>query len=117
LATSYQQKRRRHTATKELTNQDHHAVTTVLGTEAKVDDLKRHHQGDTTVQRTKEPDDLELPIEHMTTKTMKRRWGRHALPIGFASRQYPKVSNCPMTNKSTTDLKSHSHGFQITYKQ
>jgi hypothetical protein len=85
-ATSYQQKRRRHTATKELTNQDHHAVTTVLGTEAEVDDLKRHHQGDTTVQRTKEPDDPELPIEHMTTKTMKRRWGRHALPIGFASR-------------------------------
>jgi hypothetical protein len=81
----------------------------------------RHRSGSrrsrTSVQRTKEPDDPELPIEHMTMKTMKRRWGRHALPIGFASRQYPKVSNYPMTNKSTMDLRSHSHGFQITYKQ
>jgi hypothetical protein len=78
-----------------------------------VDDPKHHHQGDTT----KEPNDPELPTKHMTTNTMKRRWGRHALLIGFASRQYPKVSNYLMTNKITTDLESHSHGFQITYKQ
>jgi hypothetical protein len=61
--------------------------------------------------------DPELPTEHMTTKTTKRRWGCHALPIGFASRQYPKASNYPMINKSMMDLRSHSHGFQITYKQ
>jgi hypothetical protein len=41
------------------------------------------------------------PTEHMTTP----------------SRQYPKVLNYPMTNKSTTDLRSHSHGFQTIYKQ
>jgi hypothetical protein len=35
----------------------------------------------------------------MTKKTTKRRWGRHALPIGFASFQYPKVSNYPMISK------------------
>jgi hypothetical protein len=77
----------------------HHAITTVLGIEAEVDDLERHHQGDTTVQSIKEPEDPELPTKHMTTKTMKRRWGHHALPIGFASRQYPKVSNYPMISK------------------
>jgi hypothetical protein len=98
-------------------NQDHHAVTTVHGTKAEVTDLGHRHQGDTIVQRTKEPDDPEPPTEHMTTKMMKKKWGRHALPIGFASRQYPKVSNYPMTNKSTMDRRSHSHGFQIIYKQ
>jgi hypothetical protein len=64
-----------------------------------VDDLGRHHQDDTIVQRTKKPDNPELPTEHMTTKMMKRRWGLHALPVGFASCQYPKVSNYLMTNK------------------
>jgi hypothetical protein len=58
-----------------------------------VDDPEHHHQGDTT----KEPDDPEFPTKHMIMKTMKRRWGRHALPIGFASGQYPKVSNYLMT--------------------
>jgi hypothetical protein len=43
-----------------------------------VDDLGRHHQDDITVQRTKEPDDPELLIKHMTMKMMKRRWGRNA---------------------------------------
>jgi hypothetical protein len=68
----------RHIATKEHINQDHHAVTTVLGTEVEVTDLGHHHQGDTIVQRTKEPNDPEPPTEHMTTKMMKRKWGRHA---------------------------------------
>jgi hypothetical protein len=40
-----------------------------------VDDLGRRHQDDTTVQRTREPDDPELLTERMTAKTMKRRWG------------------------------------------
>jgi hypothetical protein len=111
------QKRRRHIATKELTNLDHHAVTAVLGTEMEVDDLERHHQNDAIIQRTKEPDDPELLVKNATTKTTKRRWGRHALPAGFASRQYPKVSNYLMTSKSTTDLRSHNHGFQTICKQ
>jgi hypothetical protein len=41
--------RRRHIATKELTNLDHHAVTAVLGTEVEVADLERHHLDDTIV--------------------------------------------------------------------
>jgi hypothetical protein len=102
---------------KEYTNQDHHAVTIVLGIEVEVDDLERHHQGDTTVQSIKESDDPELPTKQMTTKTMKRRWGRHALPIGFASHQYPKASNYPMISRNMMDLRSHSHGSQIIYKQ
>jgi hypothetical protein len=110
-------KERRHIATKELTNQDHHAVTAVLGTEVEVADLGHHHLDDTTIQRTKEPGDLELLVKYATMKMTKRRWGCHALPIGFASRQYPMVSNYLMTSKSTTDLRSHSHGFQTTCKQ
>jgi hypothetical protein len=47
----------------------------------------------------------------------KKEMGRHALPTGFASRQYPKVSNYLMTSKSTTDLRSHNHGFQTICKQ
>jgi hypothetical protein len=82
-----------------------------------VADLGHHHLDDTIVPRTKEPDDPELPTEHLTMKTMKRRWRRHALPVGFASHQYPKVSNYPMINKTMMDLTSHSHGFEIIYKQ
>jgi hypothetical protein len=97
--------------------QGHHAVTTVIGIEVEVDDPGRRHQNGTTIQRIKELDDPELLIKHATIKTMRRRWGRHALPVGFVSRQYPKVSNYCMTSKSTTDLRSHSHGFQTTCKQ
>jgi hypothetical protein len=60
---------------KGTTNQGHHAITIVLGMEVEVDDLGRRHQNDATIQRTKEPDDLELLIKHVTMKTMKRRWG------------------------------------------
>jgi hypothetical protein len=61
MKISSTQKRRRRIATKEPINQDHHANTTVLGIEVVVDDLGRHHQDNTTVQRPKEPDDPELP--------------------------------------------------------
>jgi hypothetical protein len=64
-----------------------------------------------------EPEDPGLPPKHTTTKTMKRRWGHHALLIGFAPRQYPRVSNYPMISKNTMDLRSHSHGSQIIYKK
>jgi hypothetical protein len=76
-----------------------------------------HHQGDTKVQSMEEPEGPELPPKHMTMKTMKRRWGHHALLIGFAPRQYPRVSNYPMISKNTMDLRSHSHGSWIIYKQ
>jgi hypothetical protein len=46
----------------------------------------------------------------------EKEMGHHALPTGFAPRQYPKVSNCPMTNKNTTDPRSHNHGSQIICK-
>jgi hypothetical protein len=69
-----------HIATKEPINQDYHAVTIVLGTEVEVANLGRHHLDATIVQRTKEPDDPELPTEHMTTKMMKRRWGAMLYP-------------------------------------
>jgi hypothetical protein len=47
----------------------------------------------------------------------EKEMGHHALPIGFASRQYPKVSDYPMISKNMMDLRSHSHGSQIIYKQ
>jgi hypothetical protein len=83
-ATNYQQKNRKCIATKEPINQGHHTVTTVLGIEVEVNDLGHCHQDDTVVQKTKEPDDLEPQIKHATMKMMKRRWGHHALPAGFA---------------------------------
>jgi hypothetical protein len=89
-----------------------------------VDDLGHRHQDGIVVQKIKKPDDPELQIKHAAMKTMKRamktmkrRWGRHALPAGFASRQYPKASNYLMTSKSTMDLRNHIHGFQTTCKQ
>jgi hypothetical protein len=38
----------------ELTNQDHHAITTVLDIEAEVDDPNLHHQDITTAHGAKE---------------------------------------------------------------
>jgi hypothetical protein len=57
------------------------------------------------------------PIKTHDYEDDEKEMGRHALLVGFASRQYPKVSNYLMTNKNMTDLRSHSHGFQTTYKQ
>jgi hypothetical protein len=96
-------------------NPDHPAVTTVLGTEAGVDDLGHHHQNITTVRGTKEPKDPSLPKEHTTTKTTKKRWERHALLTEFAAPPYLKDSNYPMISRNMTGLRSH--GSQTTYKQ
>jgi hypothetical protein len=41
-----------------------------------------------------------------TRKMRKQRWGRLALPIGFAKRKYPRDSNYLMTNKNTMDRKN-----------
>jgi hypothetical protein len=102
---------------KERINQGHHAVTTVLGTEVAADDLEHHHQDDTKARSMEKPKGLRLPPKHMTMKTTKKRWGHRALLTGFARRQYPRVSNYPMISKSMMDLRSHSHGSQITYRQ
>jgi hypothetical protein len=109
-----------HITTKEHINQGHHTVTTVIGTKVASDDLGHlghHHQGNTKVQSMEEPEDPGPPPKHMTTKTMKKRWGHHALLIGFAPRQYPRVSNYPMISKNRMDLRSPNHGSWITYKQ
>jgi hypothetical protein len=98
-------------------SQDHHAVTTVLGTKAAIDDLEHHHQGDTEAQNMEEPEDPELQAKHTITKMMKKRWGHHALPTGFVPRQYPKVLNYPTISKNTMDPRSHNHAFQIIYRQ
>jgi hypothetical protein len=52
----------------------------ILGTEVEVADLERHYLDDTIVQITKEPGDPELSTEHMTAKTMKKRWGAMLYP-------------------------------------
>jgi hypothetical protein len=53
---------------KTLINPDHHAVTTVLGTGAGVDDLGHHHQNTTTVCSMKEPEDPSLPRNTTTVR-------------------------------------------------
>jgi hypothetical protein len=65
----------------------------------------------------KEPEDPRLPIRRTTTKTTRKRWEHLALLAEFAALVCPKDSNYPMISKNTMDLRSHSHGFQIIYKQ
>jgi hypothetical protein len=43
--------------------------------------------------------------------------GAYASLAGFAEHRYPKDSNYPMTSRSTTGHKNHSHGCRIIYKQ
>jgi hypothetical protein len=111
-----QPKRRRHIATKVHVNLDHHAVTTVLGVGAGVDDPGHHHQSTTKAQGTEELKDPILPIRPTITKTMKKRLGHHALLAEFAPLPCPKDSNYPMISRNTTGLRIHSHGSQIIYK-
>jgi hypothetical protein len=53
----------------------------------------------------------------MIMKTMKKRWEHHALLAEFAPYLYPKDSNYPVISRNTMDLRSHSHGSWIIYKQ
>jgi hypothetical protein len=80
---------------KALINPDHHAVTTVLSTEAGAGDLDHRHQNITIVHGMKEPEDPSLPRKHTTTKMTKRRWEHHALHAEFAAPPYLKDSNYP----------------------
>jgi hypothetical protein len=84
---------------------------------SRVDDLGHHHQNTTKAQGTEEPEDPGLPPRHTTMKTMKKRWDHRALLTEFAPHLYPKDSNYLMISRNMMDLKSHSHGSQITYKQ
>jgi hypothetical protein len=52
-----------------------------------------------------------------TTKTMRKRWARYALPAGFAKREYPKDSSCHMIKKNMMGHKNQLYGCQTTYKQ
>jgi hypothetical protein len=110
-------KKRKHIATKVQINLDHRVVTIVLGVGAKVDDPGHHHQSTIKSRGTKEPEDPRLPIRRTTMKMTKKRWEHLALLAEFAALPCPKDSNYPMISRNTTDLRSHSHGFQITYKQ
>jgi hypothetical protein len=111
-ATSYQQKEKKHINTKKCTKQGHLAVTTVLGAEAASIDLARHHRSSSV-----ELEDHDPQMKNATTKTMKRRWGRHALPVGFAPLQFPKDLSYLMISKNTMDQRNHNHGSQTTYMQ
>jgi hypothetical protein len=108
---------KRHIATKVRTSLDHHAVTTVLDTRVVADDLGHHRQNTKKAQGVEEPKDPGLPLRHMTTKTMKKRWEHRALLAEILPHQYPKVSNYPMISKNTMDPRSHNHDFQIIYRQ
>jgi hypothetical protein len=99
------------------TNPDHHAITAVLGAEAGVNDPGHHHQNTTTAQGIEEPEDPSLLGKHTTTKTMKKRWEHHALLTEFAELPFSKGSNYPIIIRNMTDLRSHSHGSRIIYKQ
>jgi hypothetical protein len=52
---------KKHIATKAHTSLDHHAATTVLGTEVVVDDLGQYRQSTTKSQGVEEPKGPGLP--------------------------------------------------------
>jgi hypothetical protein len=107
---------RRHIVTKERKNLDYHTITAVLGAGVVADDLGHHRQDTKKAQSMEEPEGPGLPPRHTTTKMTKKRWGRRALLIEFTPHQYPKVSNYPMTSKSTMDHKSRNRGSQVIYR-
>jgi hypothetical protein len=49
-------------------------------------------------------------------RTTKNKWGRYALPKGFAEHRYPKGLNYRTTNKNMMDHKNPSYGYQIIFK-
>jgi hypothetical protein len=46
-----------------------------------------------------------------TMKTTKKRWARHALPAGFAKREYPKDSRYHTISKNTMGRKNPRYGY------
>jgi hypothetical protein len=64
---------RKHIATRERINPDHHAVTAVLDTGVVADDLGHHRQDTTKAQIMEEPEGPGLPPRQTTMKTTKKR--------------------------------------------
>jgi hypothetical protein len=52
-----------------------------------------------------------------TTKTMKRKWARYALPEGFTKRKYPKDSNYHIISRNMMGRKNPGYGYQTTFRQ
>jgi hypothetical protein len=52
-----------------------------------------------------------------TMKTKKKKWGRYALPEGFAERMYPRDLSCHTTSKNMMGHKSPNYGYQIIFRQ
>jgi hypothetical protein len=50
-------------------------------------------------------------------KTKKKKWGRYALPAGFAERRYQKVLSYRMTSKNMMGHKNPNYGYQVIFKQ
>jgi hypothetical protein len=57
--------------------------------------ITNHHDIAIVPDIGKEADDPGHQDMHTTMKMRKSRWGRHALPTGFAECKYPKDSNYP----------------------
>jgi hypothetical protein len=98
--------------TRKYTEQGHPAVIAVLGTKAANTDLDHHHQSSTGEVEGHDPQ-----MEDATMKTMKKKWGHHALLVEFASLHFPKDSSYLMINKNMMDHRNHNCGSQITCKQ
>jgi hypothetical protein len=96
------------------TRKHHRIVTTVFGTEAEADDLDLHHHGTTIAHGMEEAKGPSLQDICMTTKTMKSRWGRHALLAEFAGGQCPKDSSYPMISRNTMGHKNHCPGCRLS---
>jgi hypothetical protein len=52
-----------------------------------------------------------------TIKMTKKRWARHALPVGFAEREYPKDSSYRTISKNMMGRKNPRYGYQTICKQ
>jgi hypothetical protein len=50
------------------------------------------------------------------TRMKKKKWGRYALPKGFAECRYPKDLSYHTTNKKMMDHKNPNYGCEIIFK-
>jgi hypothetical protein len=78
--------------------------------------MTSHHDTAIALDMKEEADDPGHQGMSMTMKTRKSRWGRHALPAGFAEHKYPKDSSYLTINRNTKDRKRPSHGYQTIFR-
>jgi hypothetical protein len=52
-----------------------------------------------------------------TMKTKKKKWGRYALPEGFAEHRYPRVLSYRTTSTNMMGHKNLNYGYQIIFRQ